>query len=194
VSGNGNEVQIRGLADVGTALQLMAKRLRMSVTALVATGGTENGTLVGIGTGATKAKDMAVGPLFRVLQAVNWEMAGRTQDPHGIVIRPEGALEMLVCGADGGRLDVSVGSLDELPRLLNTMAAANGLTITALNKAAKLGGGSLIGMAKGTTPQADIRLNGLVQMTYAAQFELLIRPVHATRRAARSALAATRRG
>lgn len=110
------------------------------------------------------------------------------------MIRPEGGIEMLVCGADGGRLDVSVGGLDDVPLLLNTMAAANGMTMTGLNKAAKLGGGSLIGVARGTTPNANVRLSGLVQIAHAARFELLIRPVHATRREARTALAAARRG
>lgn len=193
MTGPSTEIRIQSLADVSAALKAIAKRLNLSITALVATGGVETGTLIGIGTGTGKTKDMSIGPLLRVLNKVNWEMAGRTQDPRGIVIHPEGGIEMLICGADGGRLDISVGSLDDLPPLLNTMAAANGLTMTGLNKVAKLGGGSLVGIARGTSPNADIRLSGLVQITYAAKFELLIRPVHATRRDARTALAAARR-
>lgn len=190
-----NEVVVAGIPDVTKALQLMAKQLRLSITALTttATGG-DNGTLTSIGTGQVRTKDMAVGPLLRVLQRVDWELAGRVKDSRGILIHPEGSVDLLVTAADGGRIEVSVVTLEDMPRLLNTMAAANGVTITALNKMAKLGGGSLIGIAKGTATGADLRLSGLAKMAEAAAFELVVRPQHDTRRAARAALASARRG
>lgn len=188
------EVIIAGMADVTTALQTMAKRTKLSMTALVNAGGTENGSLVSIGTGRSRTADMSLGPLFRVTQAINWELVGRTKDPRGIRMVPEGGVELLITGGDGGHLEVAMNGLPDIPRLLNTMAAANGLTITGLNKVAKLGGGSLVGVAKGTAPNQDIRLSGLVKIADAAHFELLVRPVHQTLRAARMAMATARRG
>lgn len=190
---SGTEVLIGGMEDVTTALQTMAKKTRLSMTALVSAGGVENGSLVSIGTGKGRTKDLSLGPLFRVMQAINWELVGRTQDPRGIVITPEGGVDLLITAGDGGRLEVPMFGLQDVPLLLNTMAAANGLTISGLNNAAGLGGGSLVGVARGTAPNQDIRLNGLVKITAAAKFELLVRPVHATLREARMALAAARR-
>jgi hypothetical protein len=189
-----DEVRIQGIPDVSQALQIIARRLKMSASALAKTGGVDNGSLTGIATGTARIKDMGMTPLLRVLQAVKWEMAGRTEDPRGLVVHPEGALGMRICAADGGRLDVPFVSVKDLPLLLNTMAAANGLTVTALNKAAGVAGGSLIAIAKGTGPNADVRLANLVKVARAAKFELIIRPVHTTRRSARIALAASVRG
>lgn len=188
-----NEVVIGGIPDVTAALQLIAKRTRLSMTALINTGGVENGSLTSIGTGSVRAKDMALGPLFRVLRAVNWELAGRSKDPRGVIIKPEGGTELLVCGADGGRPDISVAGLQDLPILLNTVAAANGMTVTGVNRIAQLTGGSLVGIARRTSPNNDVRINGLIRFVEAAQFELLIRPVHETMRQARMAFATARR-
>lgn len=188
-----NEVIISQLADVTKALRLMSGKLKMSITALVVAGGA-NSSLTGVGTGTTTAKDLTVGPLLRVLKAVDWELAGRTKDPRGILFQPPGSEQLLVTGADGGRLDISMVTLEDVPLLLNTMAGANGMTVTALNNKAKIGGGSLIGIAKGTTPHADLRLSGLVAMAEAATFELVIRPQFAGRREARAALSASRHG
>lgn len=187
------EVVIGGMADVTTAIQVMAKRTKLSITGLIETGGVVNGSLTSIGTGNSRSKDMSIGPLFRVLQAINWEMAGRTKDPQGLLVTPEGGVQMRVTGPDGGRLEVAMNGLLDIPLLLNTMAAANGLTVTGLNKLAKLGGGTLIGVAKGTAPNQDVRLSGLVQITEASRFELLVRPIHQTLREARMVMAANRR-
>lgn len=186
------EVRIAEMADVGTAMRLMAGRLKLSLTKMVEAGGVQNGSLIGIGTGSRKTKDMSLVPLLRLLRAVNWEMAGRVRDPRGIVIYPEGAVELLITAPDGARIEVPIGALSDVAVLLNTMAAANALTVTGLNKKAKLGGASLVALAKNSGPYDDIRLRGLLQIVEAAQFELLIRPRHATRREARHATLPTR--
>src|SRR4051812_43923883 len=116
-----DEVRIQGMPDVSTALQLIAKRLKMSVTMLVNAGGVDNGSLTSIGTGQIRTKDMSVGPLLRVLRAVSWEMAGRSKSPQGIILRPEGGIDMLICGADGGRLDIPINSVEDIRPLLITM-------------------------------------------------------------------------
>jgi hypothetical protein len=187
-------LSIGGMADVTHALQVMAKRLGLSITALVDTGGVTNGSLIGIGTGTATNKDMSIGPLLRVLNAVDYELVGRARSTTGLVVEPVGGLPMRVFGPDGGRLEAGVDSLKDLPLLLNTMAAANWLTITALVKASGLRGGSLVAIARGTAgPEPDARLSGLVMVAQQAQFELLIRPIHRSMREARIALAPGRR-
>jgi hypothetical protein len=188
-----NEILIGGISDVTSALRVIAQQLKMSMTGLVNAGGTENGSLVGIGTGTAKISDMNIGPLLRVLQVVDWEMAGRTRDPQGLMLHSKGAIDLMVTGMDGGRIEVPVGRLEDVPLLLNTVAVANHMTVTGVNKAAGIGGGSLIGIARGTSDQIDLRLGNLVAYVQAGQFELLVRPVHANRRAARVAFAAGHR-
>lgn len=184
---------IAGMADVTHALQVIAKRLRLSITALVDTGGVTNSSLIGIGTGSSHTKDMSVGPLLRVLSAVNYELVVRARDARGVLIKPEGSLELRVLGPDGGPIEIAADSVKDFPLMLNTMAAANGLTISGLVKASGLGGGSLVAVARRTAgwDEPDVRLNSLVKVVHQAQFELLIRPLHRSMREARIARAAT---
>lgn len=189
------EIIVNGLPDITTVLQTMSRRKKLSITAMVDAGGVPNGSLTSIGTGKSKASDMAIGPLLRVLGTYGYELVARSSDPDGVLIKPEGAVEMRVTGVDGGRLEVAIDSLVEAPIMLNTLAGAKQMTISGLSKAAGLGGGSLIAVARGTAGDSpDLRLGGLLKLVKYAGFELLVRPVHATRREARAALAAARRG
>ncbi len=189
------EWRIERMADVGVALQGMARRIGISMTALVEAGGVINGTLVAIGTGTSRNKDMSVGPLLRVLAATSYELVARSIDPDGLRIKPEGSVELLVRAADGGRIEVTVDNLDDVRLLLNTMAAANWMSVSGMVRQAGSTGTSLVGLARGTNldSKGDLRLSNLLRVTAVARFELVVRPTHASRREARIALAAARR-
>jgi hypothetical protein len=182
------EIIVRGVPDVTTAIRAMAKAKRMSITALVETGGVANGSLTSIGTGSTTKTDMALGPLLRVLRAVGWEMVGRSVDPTGVMIQVDRGLPIRVVGADGGRLLVPIVTMDDVPILLNTMAAANGLTMSGLVTLTGMNSTSLVGMARGTGANKDLRLTNLVRLVGKARFELVVRPQHQSMRDARIAV------
>jgi hypothetical protein len=185
-------VRITGVEDVGAAMRAIAKKMNISVSALVDAGGTQNGSLISIATGRNPNRDMAIGPLLRVLKAVGYELVGRTIDEHGLVVKQEGAAEIRVTGADGGRLEVAMDTLADVPILLNTMAFANGLSMTGLVKLAGISSSSLVSMAKQSGPAGDLRLNNVLAVAATARFELIIRPVHRSAREARVALASAR--
>lgn len=183
------EIRITGMADVGTALRAMARRLGISISALVDAGGTFNGSLIAVGTGNSRHKDTSIRPILRVLKPAGWELVGRVADPDGLLIKVDRGVPILVRGADGGRLEVSIETMGDVSTLLNTMAAANGITMTSLVARSGSSSSSLVSVATGRTVQADLRLSNLVRITETAQFELVIRPIHATLREARIALA-----
>lgn len=185
------EIKVSGMQDITTALQAIAKRLRISVSALVEAGGVTNGSLTSVGTGRSHNKDMAINPLLRVLGPAGFELVGRGRDPHGLIVKVDGGIDILVRGADGGRLEVIIETMADIPVLLNTMAAANNLTMTGLVRLTGANSTSLVGIAKGTGG-SDLRLLNLVRLAEKAQFELVIRARHATRREARLALTSQR--
>lgn len=188
------ELLITDLASVARLLRLVAKKRGISISALVDAGGVTNGSLTSIATGNTRQKDMTIGPLLRVLRPVGYETVGRTIDPRGILLKAEGAAEMLVLGPDGGRLEVLVEDMDDVSVLLNTMAAANGRTMTGLARLTGVTSTSLVQIARKTGPNTDLRLGNLTRLMKVAGFELIARPQHRTRREARLALIAAARG
>jgi hypothetical protein len=187
------ELPISDMADVTVALQTIARRLRLSVTALIEAGGVSNGSLGSIATGRSRQKDLALLPLLRVLHPAGYELVGRVADPNGLLVTVERGAQFLVLGPDGGRLEVVVADLEGVGVLFNTMAAANHLSVTGLVKMTGVNSTSLVGVAKGTGDNGDVRLINMIRLVEMARFELLIRPVHQTRREARIALTSARR-
>lgn len=187
-SGNG-EYRVVTIVDAGGMLTWLAKRKKLSVTALVGAGGAKHSGLVSFATGSRPAGDLNLSPLMRVVTSVGYEFAGMPKEGTGIVITREGAEPLLVVGIDGGRIDISMTEMSDVARLMNTMAAANDLTLTGLVARTGISSTSLVGFARGTGPNQDIRINNLLRLVEVAGFRLVVRPVHRTMREARMALA-----
>lgn len=190
-----NEFLIGSIPDVGKMLTWLAKRLRLSLNKLTELGGGTSSSLIGLATGTRKPGDLNLGPVLRVLQAVEYELAVRPKKGEkGVLLRRPGAQDLMILGLDGGQLELALDSLDEVPGLLNTLAMANDASVSGLSRRAGLPSLGLVGVANGTSDNKDVRLRNLFSYIDAAGFQVSVRPVHATRRAARMALAAAYRG
>lgn len=187
-SGNG-EYPLTTAEDAAGMLQWLAKRKKLSLNALVGASGTKHAGLVSFATGSRPAGDLNLNPLLRVVSSVGYEFAAMPKQGTGIVIAREGAEPLMVVGIDGGRIDIAMGKMSDVARLLNTMAAANDLTVTGLVVRTGINSTSLVSFAKGSGPNADIRVNNLLRLVAAAGFRFVTRPVHKTLREARMALA-----
>lgn len=175
--------------DAAGMLQWLAKRKKLSLNALVSASGTKHTGLVSYATGSRPAGDLNLSPLLRVVTAMGYEFAAVPKEGAGIVITREGAEPLRVVAIDGGRIDITVAKMSDVAVLLNTMAAANDATITGLVVRTGINSTSLVGFAKGTGPNADIRLNNLLRICDVAGFRVVVRPEHKTMREARMALA-----
>lgn len=170
-------------------LQWLAKRKKLSLTALIGASGTKHGGLVSFATGTRPTNDLNFSPLMRVITSVGYEFAAMPKKGAGIVITREGAEPLMVMGVDGGRIDIAMGKMSDVAVLLNTMAAANDMTVTGLVVRTGINSTSLVGFAKGTGPNADIRVNNVLRLVDVAGFRVVVRPEHRTMREARMALA-----
>jgi len=189
VSSPNGEFPLSSVEDAAQMLHWLAKRRKLSLTALVGAAGTKHGGLVTFATGSRRSDNLNLAPLIRVVTAVGYEFAASPAKGAGIVMTREGAEPLMVVGADGGRIDISVVSMADAAKLMHTMAAANDLTLTGLVTRAGINSTSLVGFARGNSPNQDIRINNLLQMIDAAGFRFVVRPVHKTMREARMALA-----
>lgn len=187
-SANG-EYPLSSTEDARGMLQWLAKRRKLSLNALITASGTRHTGLVSFATGSRPTGDLSLGPLLRVVTSVGYEFAAVPKEGTGIVITREGAEPLLVVGADGGRIDVSIAKLSDVSVLLNTMAAANDATITGLVVRTGINSTSLVSFAKKSGPNTDIRVNNLLRLAAVAGFRILVRPEHKTMRQARMALA-----
>lgn len=189
------EFPVTSVDSVGDALTWLAKRLRLSLHKMCSYSGTNSSSLIGHATGTRRSTDLNLGPLLRLLSAVGYEMVAKpANDQAGLVLRRIGARDLMVVGADGGPLQITMAGLDDLPALLNTLATARDMTISGLVRSAGLTSLGLVGIAHGTSDNADVRIRNLLTVIEAAGCVLFIRPVHDNRRAARLALATARRG
>lgn len=187
-SANG-EYPLGTVEDAAAMLQWLAKRKKLSLTALVGASGTKHGGLVSFATGTRPAGDLNLSPLLRVVASVGYEVVARPKKGIGIVINREGAEPLMVVGIDGGRIDIPMATMSDVARLLNTMAAANDLTITGLVVRTGINSTSLVSFAKGTGPNTDIRVNNLLRLVDVAGFRIVVRAEHKTMREARMILA-----
>jgi hypothetical protein len=189
-----NQFQIKDVPDVGPMLFWMAKKLRLSLSALTSSGGTASSSLNSFATGSKTQTDLNLRPLLRILKAVNYELVASPKGKaQGLLLRRDGAEDLLVVGSDGGRLEIVLDVMEGLPAFLNTMAAATGQTVTAMVRAANCNSLTLVGIATGRGTHSDVRIRALLKTIDIAGFDMHCRPVHATRRAARAALADARR-
>ncbi len=177
-----SELPIRDLDDVGAALRTMAKSLNLSPTAML---GDNGSTLIGMATGNRTNNDAAVGPLLRALARAGWELVAKPAEGDGLIVSREGTLPLKVMGADGGPLEITVGSIPDVVQLLLTMALANDKTISRMVKDAGSQSTALVAFATGSAGHRDLRLLNLLNVVKGAQFALYARPQFRNRREAR---------
>jgi hypothetical protein len=183
------EFPLAKVADIGDMLQWMARRMKVSLSALVDAGGTRNGSLISFSTGSKRSNDLNVGPVLRVLKAVGYELVLRPKGGRdGVVLQAPGALPLYVVGGDTGPLEIQISELGDFAVAINTMATAKGVAVTGLMKLAGIYSTSLVSLASGRSPDKDIRFANLFKLIDGGGFEMIGRPVHATARAARMAL------
>lgn len=182
------EYRVEQVADLQPVLREMARRLKMSLTALVNGRGGSNGVLIGLGTGNKVPGGMALGPALRVFRAAGWKMVVKPADGQAwaTVARP-GALPLRVTAADGGPLEIEIRELSDLPVMFNTLALATDRTISGLCRHAGLNATALVGFATGSSEHKDVRLTSVTRLVAGAGFALFAEPEHATKRDARRA-------
>lgn len=182
------EHQISDIASLGPVLRDVAKKANLSITALVG----NNGSLIGVATGTRAPQDASIGPLLRILNRVDWEVLLRPLSGHGTIVYRPGSLPLMIVGADGGPLEIPVGTLNDLSQGIATMAAATDQTVSRMVKAAGTNSTSLITFATGTARGKDVRLLPLLRVMDRAEFGMYVRPKYRTRRDARLRLEAGR--
>lgn len=186
-----NEFPIRAMDDLGEMLLWMAKRLKISITALSGAGGVHNSSLSGFATGSKRSGDLNAAPLLRVLEVSSYELVTRPKKgDRGVMIKRENSHPLLVVGLDGGPIEITWNRPEEIPLLLNTLAMARDLTVTGLVKQSGINSTSLVSLAMGNSANKDVRMRGLLRVIDTADFTTICRPIHATRREARMAMAA----
>lgn len=186
--------KVSEVESIGGMLSWMAKRLRLSINALIKLGGSHNSSLMGMATGSRVRGDLGLVPILRVLSAVNYELVAIPKGGQpGLLLRRDGAEDLMVVGLGGNRIELTMQTFKDVPVLLNTLASATNMTVTGLVRASNVNSLGLVGLANGTSDHKDVRLRNLLAVIDAAGFEVCCRPVHATRREARTALAAAYR-
>lgn len=183
-----NEILISDMASLGAALREVAKKTGLSPSALVG----NNGSLVSVATGARAPQDVAIGPILRVLSRASWELVLRPTSGHGLAVTREGALPLMIVGANGEPIEVPIGKMADLPQALMTMAAANDKTVSRMIKDAGSNSTSLVGVATGNGTSKDVRLLPFLRVAGCAEFRMYARPTHRTKRDARLRYEATR--
>lgn len=176
------DLKITDLPSLGAALRAMAKSLGLSPTALL---GDNGSTLIGVATGTATKGDLSLGPIMRVFARAGWELVFRPAKGDGIVVSREGTGALKVVGADGGPIEISVGSMEELARAIRTMALANDKAVSRMIKDAGTNSTALVSFATGSAGHKDLRLLNLLRTTTSAQFALYARPRFRNRREAR---------
>jgi hypothetical protein len=186
------EYPIAKVEDVAGMLMWLVRRLRApSLTAVVGAGGTSNSSLISFATGAKRTDDLNVVPVLRVLKAAGYTFEARpVKGALGVVLQAPGSDPMMVVGPDGGQLAFAFDDLPSTARVINSMAAANHMTPTGMQRrSSNSTGTSLVSLASGRSPDKDIRLKNLLRYVASAGFEIHVRPAHRSARAARMAFA-----
>lgn len=177
------------LDDIGPMLNWLAKRRNLTLNGLVVhAGGATHSGLVSFATGARPVTDLLLGPLLKVVTAVGYEVGVRPRSGAGIKLVREGAEPLLVMGADGGPIDLSITTLDDVRVVINTIAVAKGMAVSGLIKST-VNASSLVSFATGRNPRAEIQAKNVLALMEQAGFRASVRPVHPSAREARILLA-----
>jgi hypothetical protein len=171
------------------AIRWMAKKRRMTVTALVQAAGLRSLTLVNFSSPndtPRRNKDTNVSLMLELATRNDFTVNVRPIGGKPIRVSMPETIPFEIRGLDGELLTIPLTSLESLRVLANTLVLVTGESLTAIGNRAGVSA-VFVGFVNGTGGAKDLRLNSFLQVLQAAGFEMVIAPAYANVREARLA-------